>query len=150
MRPARPAAVPAALRRFIVYAIPIAALFGAALVTSPARATFTLPATVWHFRQRFRITDSRWSSSATSKRTRTLLVRLDLQDARVVGPLQHQERLVDVAGVEQRRDLVEILPVDGRVAEFLVEGEAKRLPVGGDTLQGAHPVGDAEDIHTDR
>ena len=68
------------------------------------------------------------------------LVRLDLEDARVVRALEHQERLPDLRGVEQRRDPVQVLAVDRRVAELLVERLAERLPVGGDARQRAHPV----------
>ena len=77
------------------------------------------------------------------------LVGFHFQHARVVGALQHHQRLVDVAGMEQRADAHQALLVGHRIAEFSVQGRALGFPPGRDAFQRAQPVGHAKDVDAD-
>src|ERR1044071_1028087 len=78
------------------------------------------------------------------------LVRLRLDDARVVRALKDYERAHDLVRVEERRGLAQHVELRRGVAYLLVESLAEGLPVGRYRLQRANPVRDAEEVYADR
>ena len=76
-------------------------------------------------------------------------VTLDLQDARVIGALDHQHRSDDVGGMEERRDSAMAFRIGRRIAHLVIKGLTEALPPGRDAFQCAHPVGNTKDIDAD-
>jgi hypothetical protein len=74
------------------------------------------------------------------------LVRFHLQHAGVIGTLEHHQGFDNVLPVEQGRLGPQEFPIL-KVTHFLLQGLTVRLPLGGNALQGTHPIGNAKNIN---